>query len=91
MCCLQNIAMRDYQESATTRQTQTDRQTPDKVMPLCHYALLATQLWYRVKGLVTRNTHVQYEISIPSGLKVMAKVKVFVQAHTPMRTPIPGL
>ena len=28
------------------------------------------------KGLVTRNTHVQYE-SISSGKKVMAKVKVY--------------
>ena len=33
-----------------------------------------------VKGLITRNTHVQYESHIPSGLKVMAKVKVFVHA-----------
>ena len=30
-----------------------------------------------MKGLVTRNTHVQYENSITSGKKVMAKVKVF--------------
>ena len=32
MCRLRNIAMRDYQESVTTGQTdgQTDRQTPDK-------------------------------------------------------------
>ena len=30
-----------------------------------------------VKGLVTRNTHMQYESPITSGLKVMAKVKVF--------------
>ena len=28
---------------------------------------------------MTRNTHVQYESSISSGLKVMAKVKVFRQ------------
>ena len=33
-----------------------------------------------MKGLVTRNTHVQYERSITSGLEVMAKVKVFVHA-----------
>ena len=33
-----------------------------------------------VKGLVTRNTHVQYESFISYGKKVMAKVKVFV--HT---------
>ena len=30
-----------------------------------------------VKGLVTMNTHVQYESSISSGKKVMAKVNVF--------------
>ena len=35
------------------------------------------KLRYHVKGLVTRNTHVQYESPIPSGKKVMAKVKVF--------------
>ena len=33
-----------------------------------------------VKGLVTRNTHVQYESLTSSGLKVMARVKVFVYA-----------
>ena len=30
-----------------------------------------------MKGLVTRNTHVQYESSTTSGKKIMAKVKVF--------------
>ena len=35
------------------------------------------KLWYHVKGLVTINTYVQYECSISSDLKVMAKVKVF--------------
>ena len=44
-----------------------------------------------MKGLVTRNTHVQYESPITSSKKVMAKVKVFVHAHTPTRTPTPGL
>ena len=34
-------------------------------------------LWYHVKDLVTRNTHVQFESLMSSGLKVMAKVKVF--------------
>ena len=45
MCRLQNIALRDYQESVTTRQTdgRTDRQTPDKVIPMCRYASQATQ------------------------------------------------
>ena len=41
MCRLQNIAMLDYQESVTTG--QTDRQTPDKVIPMCRYDSLATQ------------------------------------------------
>ena len=46
---LRNIAMRDYQESVTTRQTRgrtdgwTDRQTHDKVIPMCRYASQATQ------------------------------------------------
>ena len=36
------------------------------------------KLLYHVKGLVTRNTHLQYEESLTSsGLKVMAKIKVF--------------
>ena len=35
------------------------------------------KLRYHVKGLVTKNTHVQYESPITSGKKVMAKVKVF--------------
>ena len=38
------------------------------------------KLWYHKKGLVTRNTHVQYESPTSSGNKVMAKVKVFVHA-----------
>ena len=33
-----------------------------------------------MKGLITRNPHVQYESSTSSGLNVMAKVKVFVYA-----------
>ena len=45
MCRLRNIAMRDYQESLTTGQTDRgmDRQTPDKVIPMCRYASKATQ------------------------------------------------
>ena len=37
--------MRDYQESVTTGQTDrwTDRQTPDKVIPMCRYASQVTQ------------------------------------------------
>ena len=33
MCHLRNIAMCDYQESVTTR--QTDGQTPNKLIPMC--------------------------------------------------------
>ena len=38
-------ALRDYQESVTTGQTDThtDRQTPDKVIPMCRYASQETQ------------------------------------------------
>ena len=49
MCRLRNIAMHGYQESVTTGQThtrtdrQTDRQTLDKVIPMCRYASRATQ------------------------------------------------
>ena len=39
MCCLQNIAMDDYQESVTTGQTQThgqeDAGQSDPYVPLC--------------------------------------------------------
>ena len=40
-----NIAKRDNQESVTTGQTdaRTDRQTPDKVIPMCRFALQTTQ------------------------------------------------
>ena len=34
------------------------------------------KLWYDVKGLVTRNTHVKCEIPVSHGSKVMTKVKV---------------
>ena len=53
MCCLGNIAVRDYQESVTIgladRHTdrwmdgRTDGQTPDKVIPMCRFASQATQ------------------------------------------------
>ena len=35
------------------------------------------KLWYHVKGLVTRNTYVQYESVISVGKKLMAMVKSF--------------
>ena len=37
-------------------------------------------LQYHLKGLVTSNTHVQYESSTSYGKKGMAKFKVFVHA-----------
>ena len=45
MCRNQNIAKYDYHESVPTEQkhTQTERQTLDKVMPMCRYASQATQ------------------------------------------------
>ena len=35
-----------------------------------------------MKGLGTRNAHVQYEIPFPCSLKVMAKVKVFFKSSS---------
>ena len=54
-----------------------------------------------MKGLVTRNTHMQYESLITCGKKVMAKIKVFasntdadadadVDANTRVMTLAPG-
>ena len=40
-----------------------------------------SHILYHVKGLDTRNTHVQKESPITSGKKVIAKVKVFVHAN----------
>ena len=50
MCCLWNIGMHDYQESLTTRQTH--RQTQNKVIPMCFYALQATQKYHFNKSSV---------------------------------------
>ena len=41
MCHLRNIAMCNYQKSVTSG--QTDRQTPDKVIPMCCYASQTTK------------------------------------------------
>ena len=45
MCRLQNTAMHDYQERLRKCDYWTDRQTPDKVIPMCRYASHATQKW----------------------------------------------
>ena len=52
--------MHDYQESVTTGQTDSqtdrrmDRQTPDKVIPMCRYASQATHqtLFLQIFGLM---------------------------------------
>ena len=46
MCHRRNIAVHDYQKNVTTG--QTDRQTPNKVIPMCSYALQATQQYMYV-------------------------------------------
>ena len=43
-----------------------------------------------MKGVVTRNTHVQYESPITSGWKVMAKVKVFYKVGQTSRSRSQG-
>ena len=45
------------------------------------------KLWYHMKGLVIRNTHIKYESSIFNGLKVIAEVKVWSTQPMPTRTP----
>ena len=55
--------MCDYQESVTTG--QTDRQTPDKVIPMCCYALQATQK-------STINPHICLEIGMTLTLDIFA-------------------
>ena len=47
------------------------------------------KIWYHVKGLVTRNTHVQYESPITSGKKVMAKVNVVYKVGQTSRSRSP--
>ena len=44
------------------------------------FVLAHLEIQYHVKGVVIRNTHTKYETSALNGLKVKAKVKVFV--HT---------
>ena len=44
------------------------------------------KLQYHMKGLVISNAHVQYESHVTTSKKAMAKVKVFVHAHTPTQT-----
>ena len=39
--------------------------------------VIRSKLWYGVKDLVTRNTHVKYESPFSQGSQFMTKVKVF--------------
>ena len=41
-----------YQESMTTKVWLPDKQTPDKVIPMCRYALKATQYWLLLNASV---------------------------------------
>ena len=58
MCRLQNIALCDYQESVTTGQTdtQSDRQMPDKIIPVCRYASQATQKGFLIRWLSCKSS-----------------------------------
>ena len=60
-------------------QTRSDRAFILHMCILCDKTFHMVPL-FLMKGLVTRNTHVQYESPITSSLKVMTKVKVFVYA-----------
>ena len=51
-----------------------------KVVQIARSGSQGQNLWYHVKGFDIRNTHMKYESFIFNGLKVMAKVKVFVLA-----------
>ena len=64
-------------DGRTDRQTDGRRTTHDHNSALEPFGSGALKIWYHVKGLVTRNTHLQYESPIASGLKVMAKFNFF--------------
>ena len=57
--------------------TKLEKQHLVNVIQTSRSRSLGQKLWNDVKGLVTRNAHVQYENPNSFGLKVMAKVKVF--------------
>ena len=48
-----------------------------KVGQISRSRSLSKNLWYHVKGLVIRNTHVKYESPISYGISVIANIKVF--------------
>ena len=59
--------MRDYQESLNTGQTdtRTDRQTPDKMIPICWYAVQVTQ-----KASMLNNFHNVYCIESQANITI---------------------
>ena len=48
------------------------------------------KFWHHVKGLVTMNTHVQYQSPITSEKKGLAKIKVFSKVGQTSRSRSPG-
>ena len=48
------------------------------------------KLWYHEKGLVAKNTYVQYESPITCGKKVMAKVLKFFESRSNFKVNVPG-
>ena len=57
---------KQYIQNACSKKGQTSRSRSQ-----------GQKLWYHVKGLATRNTHMKYQSPITCGEKVIAKVKVF--------------
>ena len=70
---------------------RTDRQMPDKVIPICRYASKATQKltlkwikghnmsWCQLKGLVKRIMHTKYQCTIIILQKILARLKFLWQ------------
>ena len=57
MCRLRNIALRDYQESMTTG--QRDTQALDKVIHMCRYRLRNIAMCVYQDSVITTHTHTQ--------------------------------
>ena len=74
-----NIAMCDYQESVTTRQTdkRMDKQMPDKVIPLCNYASQATQL----SKVPSRSVKIYNGYPIVDYMRLYVNKQVFFQTY----------
>jgi hypothetical protein len=55
----------------------------EKKVKLPRLEVRGSKSWYQMKGLVRRNTHVQYESLRTYQLRVMTKVKVFKKVKLP--------